>query len=537
MSFTTRELPGSTASSPTSTPPVPIHCLVFMRSAFGEPQAANLDRAHKYIVLQLGASELISTRIYYHAHFSSAERMKEAMARSKAGGLFQPAGAACLQKQCGTERHSVEGRVKKAGLTDYSSVRRWILANKRVVLYDEVFRDRGEKKDVDDGDKTASEEEVKRRIDETQKELGYAALPASERHGAEHHVTEPTPVASPVVSPLGSRSSSISADTAAPAAQLPAINAVAAAPLPSLASAQTTASTAVAAVTSPAKRANPLKVYVKSRQGQSWDPAKINQDRPLACVPLRGHPGTHVYGVLDGHGQHGHHVSEFVMATLPAFLSREQRIREETGEAILSAVRGVCAELSQSNINLSFSGTTCCFAVHHSDTLYVANVGDSRALLIRAPDVAGYPPFAIPLSTDHKPDLPAEKARIIKAGGRVCRIPGMDSGPMRVWLKDADEPGLAMSRSIGDEVSASVGVTNVPELTEHRLDERDTCLLLASDGVWEFISNDEAARLVWKYIDTPAAAVNQLVAESVRRWQEDSEQVVDDITVTLVMFK
>ena len=264
---------------------------------------------------------------------------------------------------------------------------------------------------------------------------------------------------------------------------------------------------------------------------------QINQDRPLACVPLRGHPGVHVYGVMDGHGQHGHYVSEFVMATLPAFLSREARIREETGECIASAVRGLCAELAQSNINLSFSGTTCCFAVHHSDTLYTANIGDSRALLIRAPDLPAYPPYAIPLSSDHKPDLPDEKARIVAAGGRVCPIPGMDGGPMRVWLKDADEPGLAMSRSIGDEVSASVGVLNVPDVSVHRLDERDTCLLLASDGVWEFISNDEAARLVWKYIDTPAAAVNQLVAESVRRWQEDSEQVVDDITVVLVMFK
>lgn len=539
MSFTSRELPSSTSSSPTSAPSPPIHCLVFMRSAFGEPAAANLDRAHKYIVLQLGASELISTRIYYHAHFSSADRLKEAMQRSRAGGLFQPAGAVCLQKQCGTERHSVEVRVKKAGLTDYTSVRRWILANKRVVLYDEVFRDRGEKKD--DGDelekeKTASEEEIKRKIDETQKELGYAALPASERHGAEHHVTEATPVTSPVVSPLASRSSSISTNAPCPATQPATTNAVAAPLPPAPASPQPAAATA-ATVTSPAKRANPLKVYVKSRQGQSWDPRKINQDRPLACVPLRGHPGVHVYGVMDGHGQYGHYVSEFVMATLPAFLSREQRLREDTNEAVLSAVRGMCAELAQSNINLSFSGTTCCFAVHHSDKLHVANIGDSRALLIRSPDLPNYPPYAIPLSSDHKPDLPGEKARIIAAGGRVCPIPGMDSGPARVWLMDADEPGLAMSRSIGDEVSASVGVTNVPELSVHQLDERDVCLLIASDGVWEFITNDEAARLVWKYIDTPAAAVNQLVAESVRRWQDDSEQVVDDITVVLVMFK
>ena len=163
MSFTTRELPSSTSSSPTSAPSPPVHCLVFMRSAFGEPPATNLERAHKYIVLQLGASELISTRIYYHAHFSSADRMKEAMQRSKAGGLFQPQGALCLQKQCGTERHSVEVRVKKAGLTDYTSVRRWIMANKRVVLYDEVFprqgREEGGRRGGEDGERGGNQAE------------------------------------------------------------------------------------------------------------------------------------------------------------------------------------------------------------------------------------------------------------------------------------------------------------------------------------------------------------------------------------------
>ena len=279
MSFTSRELPVSTASSPTSAPSTSVHCLVFMRSAFGEPPAANLDRAHKYIVLALGASELISTRIYYHAHFSSAERMRDALARSKAGGLFQPGGALCLQKQCGTERHSVEGRVKRAGLSDNSSVRRWILANKRVVLYDEVFRDRGgERKDAEEegeGERAVSEEEVKRRIDETQKELGYAALPASERHGAEHHVTEATPVTSPVASPLASRSSSISANPASPPpAQTPATAASVSA-LPSSPASPPQPPPTAAPVTTPVKKANPLKVYVKSRQGQSWDPKKV----------------------------------------------------------------------------------------------------------------------------------------------------------------------------------------------------------------------------------------------------------------------
>ena len=417
----------------------------------------------------------------------------------------------------------MEGRVKRAGL-DYSSVRRWILANKRVVLYDEVFRDLGGReektadasKDSSDGasQSAAAAHGVRKRIDETQQQLGYAALPASERHLPEHHV--PT-----------SPSSSL------PATRAPSVSDTPPASSPS--SATTAATTAPAA--SQSKPHSSLKVYVKSRQGSSWDPRKVNQDRPLACVPLRGHPGVHVYGVMDGHGQWGHHVSEYVMHTLPAFLSAEKDLRDDPAAAIRRAVRNVCDGLSTANINLSFSGTTCVFAVHCDGRLITANIGDSRCVLIRAPDLPSYPPFTIPLTSDHKPDAPGEQERILRAGGRVCPIPGMDSGPARVWLKDLDEPGLAMSRSIGDEVSQSVGVTSEPEIGVYVLEERDACALFASDGIWEFISNEEAARLVWKHIDQPAVAVNALVAEAVRRWEADSDQVVDDITVVLVRFK
>ena len=506
----------STASSPVASF-TPVHCLVFVRSAFGDKAAEQLDRAQSYLIQHLHSTELISSRLYFHAHFPSAERLKAALDQSRqSNGPHQPTGAVCLQRNCGHERHSVEGRVKRAGL-DYSLVRRWILANKRVVLYDEVFRDlREEKKDGEgekgrgegpgEGDKTAAatEEEVRARIDATQQQLGYSPLPPS----------DPQDV---VTSPNTSRTSSVSQG------------------------ATVTPRVPSSSVTSPPpskpSSSSSLKVYVKSRQGASWDPSKVNQDRPLACVPLRGHPGVHVYGVMDGHGQWGHHVSEYVMQTLPAFLSAEKGLKGDVEGAMHRAVRNVCEGLSQANINLSFSGTTCVFAVHCNDTLYTANIGDSRCVLIRAPDLPAYPPFTIALTSDHKPDVPSEQQRILKAGGRVCPIPGMDSGPPRVWLKDLDEPGLAMSRSIGDEVSASVGVIATPDITVHQLEERDVAALFASDGVWEFISNEEAVRLVWKYLkDQPAAAVNALVAEAVSRWKEDSDQIIDDITVVLVVF-
>lgn len=66
---------------------------------------------------------------------------------------------------------------------------------------------------------------------------------------------------------------------------------------------------------------------------------------------------------------------------------------------------------------------------------------------------------------------------------------GNPVGPPRVWLPQDDIPGLAMSRSLGDRMAHSVGVSCEPEISSLMLSEEDKILILASDGVWEFLSN------------------------------------------------
>lgn len=68
---------------------------------------------------------------------------------------------------------------------------------------------------------------------------------------------------------------------------------------------------------------------------------------------------------------------------------------------------------------------------------------------------------------------------------------GNNVGPMRVWLKHEDIPGLAMSRSIGDYLAESVGVIAVPDIKIYKRDlELDKMLILCSDGVSEFLINE-----------------------------------------------
>ena len=83
------------------------------------------------------------------------------------------------------------------------------------------------------------------------------------------------------------------------------------------------------------------------------------------------------------------------------------------------------------------------------------NCGDSRAILITKNK------NIISLTRDHKPELADERERIEASGGRIDKIYGM--GPYRVWFKNEDYPGLAMSRSIGDKLAHKVGVSDVPE--------------------------------------------------------------------------
>jgi serine/threonine protein phosphatase PrpC len=126
----------------------------------------------------------------------------------------------------------------------------------------------------------------------------------------------------------------------------------------------------------------------------------------------------------------------------------------------------------------------------------------------------------------------AEKARILAANGRVFAVrydDGVD-GPARVWLKDLDVPGLAMSRSLGDVVAHTVGVSSEPEVFEYTLDSaRDVFLVLATDGLWEFMSDAEVVRMVGVAKD-PQEAVETLIKEANTRWLKE-EQVVDDTTV------
>ncbi|CAI2359825.1 unnamed protein product [Moneuplotes crassus] len=307
-----------------------------------------------------------------------------------------------------------------------------------------------------------------------------------------------------------------------------------------------------------------------------------NQDSYIASPKMMGYNFLHLFAICDGHGTNGHKASNFLRNTLPKEL--KNRLQEETrsnGSQSLDisklAEQGKCP-LSQDMYNLfvnsfldtndslirqefdtKFSGSTCCALLIYEKKIFCANVGDSRCILIRIPnlkqrlaenshssrvqksseDAKELKITVLELSRDHKPDDHDERERIESNGGEIqsyINSKGICVGPKRVWVKNHNFPGLAMSRSFGDEIASRVGVSACPEIKETTLTHEDAYIVIASDGVWEFLENKEVAEIVYEYYVQGNAekAAEAIVKEAFDRWK-NREIIVDDITC-IVLF-
>lgn len=191
-------------------------------------------------------------------------------------------------------------------------------------------------------------------------------------------------------------------------------------------------------------------------------------------------------------------------------------------------------ELRRSGIEVSESGSTAVTALKRGNDLYVANVGDSRCVLARESDSGRLEAFA--MSDDHKPDRKDERERIVKNRGAVEPIRAFNGryvGPARVWTKKQVAGGLAVSRSFGDLAMAQAGVVPEPEIKKETLTTKDKFLVLASDGVWEHMSNQQVVDIAKQHRD-PRQASDAIVQEARKQWQKKGQGYVDDITALVV---
>ncbi|XP_026410382.1 probable protein phosphatase 2C 73 [Papaver somniferum] len=167
------------------------------------------------------------------------------------------------------------------------------------------------------------------------------------------------------------------------------------------------------------------------------------------------------------------------------------------------------------------------------DNIFISNVGDSRAVLATASDDGTLVP--VQLTMDFKPNLPQEVERIMHCNGRVFCLDD-EPGVHRVWLPAEEKPGLAMSRALGDFCVKDFGVISVPEVTQGSITSKDQFIILATDGVWDVISNQEAVQIVSSTPDKRKAA-KRIVECAARAWKRKRRgTTADDISAICLFF-
>jgi len=103
--------------------------------------------------------------------------------------------------------------------------------------------------------------------------------------------------------------------------------------------------------------------------------------------------------------------------------------------------------------------------------------------------------------------------------------------PPRVFLGGHKFPGCAFTRSLGDSIAKELGVSAEPELTHHDLNDGKTkCIIIASDGVFEFVSNEEVVGICEEFYPDCDRASKEIVKLSYNKWAIEDERA-DDVTV------
>lgn len=295
-----------------------------------------------------------------------------------------------------------------------------------------------------------------------------------------------------------------------------------------------------------------------SRAGKDADQnIKIDQDTSLISLNVGGLEGFNLFGVLDGHGQHGHFVSQFLK---DYFINRTSNLVEifkttqsiSTTEELYNILKScnysfliklynmADLELTKQNIfDYKLSGTTCNIVFQFNNHLVCLSVGDSRGILVF--DHGNNTNQGIfPLSTDQKPDIPSEYQRIQSCGGYVeilLDAYGNKTGPARVFKAGTQYPGLAMSRSLGDLMAKECGVISTPQIVEYEINANTKYMVICSDGVWEFMQNEQVRDLGNAFYAQNKITdfCLQLVNMAMNLWSQ-YEVIRDDITVVSVFF-
>lgn len=249
--------------------------------------------------------------------------------------------------------------------------------------------------------------------------------------------------------------------------------------------------------------------------------------------------------VFDGHGVDGHWPAQRITETVPHFLQEEPCAEwlksGDADKALTHAFKEAEAELEAFAVemgkDLDLCGSTATVALipKSRDAVWVATVGDSRAILLDQRRV-------LHETSDHKATRKDEAERIKSAGGRVINTEYDDgTEDSRITPKDLVSPQIAISRSMGDLIFKDSGVTAEPEIVHwSSFSNHETYLVICSDGVWEFLSSEDVQNFLRDSLANTSSApevANGLLHLAQKTWKQHEAFYCDDITVVLASLR
>lgn len=216
--------------------------------------------------------------------------------------------------------------------------------------------------------------------------------------------------------------------------------------------------------------------------------------------------------IFDGHG--GDQVAEFLKFHLKDFVSKHLLQKKNPTAALKAAFHDAHDSLP---IDMSYmTGAAVVVILKKDNHLWVANCGDSRAIQITSNGL-------VSLSEDHKPNRKSEFERIHSLGGNVTFNP---NDVPRV------QGNLALSRSIGDKYLEPYVICD-PEIKHFNLQPDSKYILMATDGLWDVLTNGDAKQIVSKVMNrkkqTKALGhdcVRELLMESRKRNSQDNTTII-----------
>lgn len=277
--------------------------------------------------------------------------------------------------------------------------------------------------------------------------------------------------------------------------------------------------------------------------------------------------------LFDGHGPVGEEVANFCVNYVKKyFIDYIKEFEASPKEMLIKMLEECDAELRKTTIDSELSGSTAAVLLITPKAIHSISLGDSRAVLGTLAEHTFTVPAAknkfcrtfkvsrilkpIPLTIDQKPNHEEEYLRIRQAGGLVEKIVDMMGntlGPYRVWKVNSDLPGLAMSRSIGDNLAKSIGVISTGIYHYFTIyKDTDQYIVIASDGVWDVMESIEVINFIENFREKcensgisdeyPATAYNSTIArmlceEARYRWYglvEAEDVNIDDISCIVI---